>query len=232
MKKSLLILGLFLSGMAGAQAQCTIQNSCTPTNGYCSTPASGATLPNGQENVPYSTTIQISIASSFSGATITNASVTVNPSLPSGLTATTNPSNGIITGGSDGCVLISGTPATGSAGTYPVQVVILFNTNLGQFPAQLAYTLNISGSTGIAAFMASQGALYFVPNPAGSEVKLNADFHFQNVRIFDALGDLVQSYEANNSTTANLDLSQLNAGIYFVQVSDGNKTVTRKLVKQ
>ena len=149
-------------------------------------------MPTGQENVPSSTTIQISVATSYSVATITSASVSINPaSLPTGLTASTNPSNGVIAGGADGCVLISGTPASGTAGSYPVQVIVLLTTNFGQFPGQLAYTLNISASTGLATLSASQGALYIVPNPAGSEANLNADFHFQAVRVFDGLGNLL-----------------------------------------
>lgn len=233
MKKSLLILGLFFGGMAALQAQCTIQNSCTPTSGYCGSPASGGSLPNGQENVPYSTTIQLSVATSYSVATITSASVSINSaSLPTGLTASTNPSNGVVPGGSDGCVLISGTPASGTAGSYPIQVIVLLNTNFGQFPGQLAYTLNISASTGLATLSASQGALYIVPNPAGSAVSLNADFHFQSVRVMDGLGNLVLTQEVNGAVTTQLDLSKLNAGIYFVQASDGNKSVTSKFIKQ
>lgn len=232
MKKSLLILGLFIGSMAGTKAQCTIQNSCTPTSGYCATPASGGSLPTGQENVPYSTTIQVSLASTYSGITITDGSVTATQGLPSGLTTSTNPSNGDIPGGTDGCILISGTPASGTAGTHPVQIIVMLNTQAGQFPAQLAYSLQISAATGIATASAAQGALYIVPNPAGSQASLLADFHFQYARVFDGLGNLVLTHDANNSATTSLDLSKLTSGIYFVQVTDGNKSVTSKFVKE
>lgn len=232
MKKSLLILGLLIGSMTATKAQCTIVNSCTPTNGYCSSPAVATSLPNGTENVAYSTTIQVSLASTYSIATITNATVTAVTGTPSGITGTTNPSNGVINGGANGCILLSGTPGTGTAGTYTVNAAVTLNTNFGTFPATLSWGLTIDPATGIAQQSANVGTLLIMPNPAGSELHLNADFHFQKATIFDALGNMVISQQVNSSYTTTIDLQKLTAGVYFVQIMDGNKILTRKFFKE
>ena len=235
MKKSLLFLSLFIAGMTSVQAQCTIANSCTPdaTSGYCSTPAVGTALPNGTENVAYSATIQVSLGTSAFGgaATIIDATVTAVSGLPTGLTGSTNPSNGVIPGGSDACILVSGTPATGSAGTYSVNAAVTVNTNFGPQSTNLIWPLTIDPAVGIATYSTHQ-AVYVSPNPAGSQLNVVADFHFSSVRVFDALGNLALSQSVNGSPATTIDLSKLNAGVYFIQISDGNKIVTRKFIKE
>jgi len=236
MKKSLLFLGLFIAGMTSVNAQCTIANSCTPstTTGFCSTPAVGYALPNGTENVAYSTTIQVSLGTTAAGgaATITDATVTAVSGLPTGLTASTNPANGVIPAGTDACILVAGTPAAGSAGSYSVNAAVTVSTSFGNQSTNLIWQLTIDPAVGIATYSASKGTLYVMPNPASSEVSIAADFHFQAVKVFDALGNHVLTHNADGINKVNLDLGKLDAGIYFVQVSDGNKVATRKLIKE
>lgn len=235
MKKSLLFLGLLIGSMTATQAQCTIANSCTPSTstGYCSTPAVGTALPNGTENVAYSTTIQVSLGTTAAGGavTITDATVTAVTGLPTGLTGTPNPSNGVINGGGDGCILISGTPGAGTAGSYSVNAAVSVNTSFGVQNTNMIWPLTIDPAIGIAT-VANPGVFYVTPNPAGSQLSVTADFHFQSVRVFDALGNMALTHEASGAVAANLDLTKLNPGVYFIQVSDGNKTVTRKFIKQ
>ena len=232
MKKSLLFLSLFIAGITTVNAQCTIANSCTPTNGYCTTPAVGNALPNATETMVYSTTIQVSLASTFSGATITDATVTAITGLPTGLAGSTNPANGVINGGSDGCILISGTPAASTAGSYTVSAAVSINTNFGVFPATMTWPLTVNAVSGIATVSATSGVLLLTPNPAGTQLNLAADFHFTKISVFDALGNLSMTQEVNSVYKTSLDLGKLNAGIYFVQVIDGNKVVTRKFIKE
>ncbi len=235
MKKSLLILGLLIGSMTATQAQCTIANSCTPSpnTGYCSTPAVGTALPNGTENVAYSTTIQMSLGTSAGGgiATITDATVTAISGLPTGLTGSTNPANGVIPAGTDACILISGTPGAGTAGSYSVNVAVTVNTNFGAQATNLIWPLTIDPAVGIATYSNHQ-AMYVSPNPASSQLNVVADFHFSSVRVFDALGSLTLSQNVNGSPNTTLDLSKLNVGVYFIQISDGNKVVTRKFIKE
>lgn len=232
MKKSLLLLSFFLSGSFALNAQCTIQNSCTPTSGYCSTPASGSALPGGTEMVAYSTTIQVSLASSFSGATITDATVTSVSGLPTGLSYSTNPTNGVINGGSDGCILVAGTPGTGTAGNYVVTASVTVNTNFGPIPGTLTWSLSIAAPAGIASAPVTNSTVLVTPNPATTQVNVAADFHFQYAKVFDALGNLVITQEMSGAAGTTIDIGKLNTGIYFLQVGDGKRSATRKFIKE
>jgi len=165
MKKSLLLLSLFTVVVLGLKAQCTIAPTCTVTTGYCSTPAANSSLPAATEMIAYSTTIQVSVGTSYSVATITNATVTSVSGLPAGLTYSLNPSTGVIAGGGNGCMLISGTPATGSGGSYTVTANVSVNTNFGVFPATLTWKLTVNWPAGIANYSTNNAAILLIaPN--------------------------------------------------------------------
>jgi hypothetical protein len=231
MKKSLLLVSLFTVMVLGLKAQCTIAPSCTVTTGYCSTPAVNTALPPATEQIAYSTTIQVSVGTSYSVATITNATVTSVSGLPTGLAATYNPSSGVIAGGGNGCILISGTPAAATAGSYTVTANVSVNTNFGVFPTTLTWNLTVNSPAGIGYFTAPSANLLLAPNPAKAEMNVSADFHFQAVRVYDALGNLVLTQNVNGASKTTIMVDGLNAGFYFLQVSDGNKVATRKFIK-
>ena len=231
MKKSLLVLSLFISSMAATKAQCTIVNTCTPTAGYCSTPASASALPNGTESVAYSTVIQMSLGTTASGISITDATITAVSGMPTGLTYSTNPTSGVIVGGADGCILISGIPAAATAGSYTVTANVTVNTAFGAIPGTLTWSLTINAAAGIQSQTINQATLIVAPNPATSQISVAADFHFTKVNVFDVMGNLSLSQEVNGAYKTTIDIGKLNAGIYFLQAFDGNKVVTRKFIK-
>jgi len=233
MKKTLLLLSLFTVMVIGVKAQCTIAPTCTLTTGYCSTPAGNTNLPDATEQVAYSTTIQVTMGTSYSVATISSATVTSVSGLPTGLSYSLNPSNGVIAAGGSGCALIAGTPATGSAGTYTVTANVSVTTNFGVFPATITWNLTVDGTAGIVNFSSNNGAtLLMAPNPAKTEMNVSADFHFQKVRVYDALGNLALTQDVNGENKTTVMVDKLNSGFYFLQVTDGNKVVTRKFIKE
>ncbi|HXD94074.1 MAG TPA: T9SS type A sorting domain-containing protein [Bacteroidia bacterium] len=233
MKKSILLVSLFTVMVMGLKAQCTIAPTCSVTTGYCTTPAAGASLPPATEMIAYSTTIQVSVGTTFSGATINNGTVTSVTGLPAGLSYSINPSNGVIAGGGNGCMLISGTPATGSAASYTVTASVSVNTNFGTLPATITWNLTVNSPAGIASFTPNNAStLLLAPNPAKTEMNVSADFHFQKVRVFDALGNLALTQDVNGASTTTVMVDKLNSGFYFLQVTDGNKVVTRKFIKE
>jgi hypothetical protein len=234
MKKSLFFLSLFVAAIINIKAQCTITPGCsTAATGYCSTPASGTSLPNATELAAYSTVIQLSIGTSLSGVTINNGTLTSVTGLPTGLSYSLNPTNGVISAGGNGCMLIAGTPASGSAGSYTVTGNVTANTSFGAFPTTITWPLTVdAATTGIANFSANTSNMLLAPNPVKSELSLTADFHFQKVRIFDALGNVSLTQEVTGVDKVTLDLNKLNSGIYFIQIADGNKIVTRKFIKE
>ncbi|WP_161555163.1 T9SS type A sorting domain-containing protein [Dokdonia sinensis] len=66
------------------------------------------------------------------------------------------------------------------------------------------------------------------PNPASGQVLLNSSSTLNEVSIYNVAGQLVQSSQLVGDK---LDISRLNSGVYFIQVTDdANQTATKKLV--
>ncbi|MCB0452883.1 MAG: T9SS type A sorting domain-containing protein, partial [Aequorivita sp.] len=66
------------------------------------------------------------------------------------------------------------------------------------------------------------------PNPASSTINLkNAEN--ANVQVFDVLGKLILS-QNNIAVDAQINVSQLQAGTYFMKISKDNLITTKKFV--
>lgn len=101
----------------------------------------------------------------------------------------------------------------------------------------LTITLNYDTNVGLkeSGFNASSFSEAY-PNPAKQNV--NIDFNtqlidLQSVRIINASGQVVQSnfYEYNlNTTGLQINTSELNAGLYFVNLMSNKGSVTKKIV--
>ena len=227
MKRTLLLLSFVSFGVYQANAQCTITPSCTPdaATGYCSVPDPATPLPDGEVGTPYSTVIQISVGTTASGINVTNAEIT-GMILPAGLSYSLNPASGIIPGGSNGCVEISGTPTSEvTAGTATLQVV--GNTDFGAVPIDLDYTITINAGTATITEVTSPNLFSLFPNPATSDLTVKVTKPME-IEIFNVLGTKVISESIKTSKTINV--SNLNSGVYFVV--DKASGTTQKLIKR
>jgi len=85
-------------------------------------------------------------------------------------------------------------------------------------------------STGINEIASTDFSLY--PNPVSSTVTLQSKFELQNaeIKIFNLLSKTV--FTQNKISNATIDLTELNSGIYFLQVKTNNKLFTQKFIKQ
>lgn len=232
MKKTLLFASLLISGFSQLTAQCVIAPSCsTGTVGYCTTPAENTSLPNATELSPYNTTIQVSIGASIGGfATITSATLTSVTGLPVGMSYSVNPSSGVIPASSDACVLITGVPASASAGNYTVTANVTITTSFGDVPGSASWLLTVDAVTGIRSYNQVSN-LFISPNPATSELFISSTSHFGKIQIIDALGKIVISHDANYAAQTTINISALNKGVYFLQVNDGANFTTKKFIK-
>ncbi|MBK6985488.1 MAG: T9SS type A sorting domain-containing protein [Bacteroidetes bacterium] len=234
MKKTLLFAALLIGGLSQLSAQCTIIPGCTlGSTGYCTTPAENTSLPNGTELVPYSTVIQLSLGTNVGGfVTITDATISGVIGSPSGFTYSVNPVGGTFVGGSDACLILSGTPSLGSAGTYTVGLGFDVNTSFGPTTQTLNFGLQIdpSGTTNVKSITASSNFV-IAPNPATNELFVASASHFGKVVIIDALGKTVLSHDANYAAQTTINISSLSKGVYFLQVSDGTNLTTKKFIK-
>lgn len=69
------------------------------------------------------------------------------------------------------------------------------------------------------------------PNPAKNKLTVDLGKNIESVSltIFDVVGNLVKKAESRNSSQINLDLN-LNPGVYYVNISSENNTVTKKII--
>ena len=64
------------------------------------------------------------------------------------------------------------------------------------------------------------------PNPVKDRLIIEAD-GFESVEVYNLVGQQVMA-----STTAVVDMGDMNQGIYFVRVVADGKTITKRIVKQ
>jgi len=83
-------------------------------------------------------------------------------------------------------------------------------------------------STGINQQNILKVALY--PNPSNGHfnISINEPTYLMIVKVYNVLGTLVKTLEFNNSQ-AELNLSNLNNGVYFVKITANNQTNTQKI---
>ncbi len=83
--------------------------------------------------------------------------------------------------------------------------------------------------------LAFNQAVQLYPNPAQNQASLNYDFSEAidfEVRITNSLGQLMMNRQLGNvqNGTLDLDLSRFTTGVYFVNMSDGEHQIVRRLV--
>ncbi len=233
MKKILVTATVIIAGLLQSNAQCTIMASCTPTAGYCSSPSALTNLPNGVISTPYSTTIQISLASSITVSMIPipiqSATITATSGLPAGLVATKNPTSGSITAPGNGCILISGTPTV--SGSFTFSATFSVQTSLGVQGGTADYYLTIDLTAGVNQLTQSAHVMLMSPNPAKSELNVTTDFHIAKLTLIDALGKVVLTQDVNYANQTSIDIRGLEKGLYFLQATEGSKMITKKFIK-
>ena len=65
------------------------------------------------------------------------------------------------------------------------------------------------------------------PNPTSDIVPIEGNYSQLNVVVYDILGKQVMNKPITNS----IDISQLEKGIYILQLSDGAKLTTQRIIK-
>jgi hypothetical protein len=252
MKKQLLLLNLLLGIFSGpfVIAQCVPDPNITQPGIY---PDSATGLASGIVGQPYNQVMQIKVPVDtqvvYLGFTLTATIQSIQlmsfTGLPPGITYACNPANCIFPGGSNACVLLSGTPNT--AGVFnPVAIVkttgtvVLFGQTitLTQNDTIDYYTIviGVSGLPEINPDLLNLGQNH--PNPA--VFKTHIDFYVPEggeyfFRLFNLLGKEVQSQKLDLSKgihTLEIDVSQLMSGIYVYSLSGKQGTLTRRMTVQ
>jgi hypothetical protein len=68
------------------------------------------------------------------------------------------------------------------------------------------------------------------PNPSESMIRIEGNFGDDAmVSIFDLSGKLI--YQNNNTENLEIDINSFPIGVYFLQIDNENKTLTKKFIK-
>lgn len=106
-------------------------------------------------------------------------------------------------------------------------------TVLGDVNIQKWYAVNpISLSQSSVAIDAEMTTLNLFPNPTEDILTINSRNRIETVQIFDAKGKLVATANLNGNTSHQMDVSNLNAGIYNVVTSSEGVFTTTKFIKK
>ena len=77
----------------------------------------------------------------------------------------------------------------------------------------------------------SQLNFNYYPNPVNDQLTINAQTNVDDITVLNMLGQAVLRQSPNNFNCV-VDMAALRTGVYFVQVSIGNKTQTVRVLKQ
>lgn len=69
------------------------------------------------------------------------------------------------------------------------------------------------------------------PNPTTGKVKINADNNITSIQVLDLNGRLINTY-TDNDTTIDIDMSELNAGVYLFVIYANDAKSTQRVIKQ
>jgi hypothetical protein len=163
--------------------------------------------------------------------------------MPDGFTYTCHNKDCKITGGSGGCAKLSGTPKSGQAGIYPLAVLIQIRATAFLGPLPVAQTVNdtnaryaiiVNHASGTNELINTESLLVY-PNPA----KENVQFYLPEYRgegsvsLYNMRGQLVQTKNlALNRTVESIDLQELPAGLYQLNLTTSKGSFTKKFIKE
>ncbi|MCW3085723.1 MAG: hypothetical protein JWP12_3089 [Bacteroidetes bacterium] len=90
-------------------------------------------------------------------------------------------------------------------------------------------------TTGIATHTTPvDNSMLLYPNPANEQLYIRYETTEKNtlVEIYDVTGQLVKQRKMNFSSTQQIDISNLSAGLYVLKITDGKKVNAQRFVKQ
>ncbi|HNW98012.1 MAG TPA: T9SS type A sorting domain-containing protein [Bacteroidales bacterium] len=241
-KKILLTFALIISGtfLLNAQAPCTPDISYTTPGAY---PDTITNIPHAQVAVPYSTSITVVVPADTVTTYGTIAIDSVNFSSILGLPATftATPDKTGWPGGSNGCVLITGTPTDTMEGkTYKLTINTTIHAMYGMYTVPYpfsGYKLVVDSSSGFAVLNTNKFAMeQNSPNPFSKNTSVtftspnNGKYSFT---ILNVIGEKVFEKTIDASTGENkIEFSSngLPSGIYLYKLSNNTTTLTKRMI--
>lgn len=237
----------------------TTAQSCTPGANYADStygvwPDTVQNFPPGLVNVPYSTDLNFKVpsevtaevagsdptAQGFIGSPIQGFVVNAVSGLPSGFNYACNISNCSYAGGANGCANLYG--SNGTAGTYPLTIditatVLVDIPFLGQQPVDVPTSFSgyriVLGTAGTIEQILAP--ITVSPNPSSNNITvegITASMKASSISITNVEGRTVAVKSLVGNATTSFDVSNLNSGIYFVNVYHASGVEKVKFVKE
>ncbi len=137
--------------------------------------------------------------------------------------------------------LVEGTPAGGVYSGFGVTAGVFNPGAVGTFAITYTYTDSVGCSTsimdsitvdiceGIEEFDETNFSIY--PNPFKDEFQIESEIEGAVLNIYNVLGETTFSQELTKGKTS-IGMKELANGVYFIQITDGRKTFSKKLLKQ
>ena len=239
---SLLLIVLAFS-FDQVHAQCTPDLTITTPGIY---PDSATGLPSGMVSVPYSEVIQVRVLTDTSQGgfpvVITSITITGVSGLPPGITYACNPASCIFPGGSNGCILLSGTPSVAGIFNLNVDVSVAGTLFGNPLPPQNSsidyYSITIDPFTGISQELSNVkfNLLQNKPNPATNFTDViftspvGGDF---KIKIFNMIGKEVYYQTVRGMAglnTSRVETENFTPGIYMISIEHGSDVITRRMI--
>lgn len=91
--------------------------------------------------------------------------------------------------------------------------------------------ISVTGTLSNSEFLANKFNLY--PNPSNSIVNISSNdaILIDKVEITDINGRIVKSFNADATSSTSINVSDLNAGVYFLNISSAEGLAVKKLIK-
>ena len=152
--------------------------------------------------------------------------------LPAGLTFACNNGDCAFPGGTIGCAIITGTPTT--AGTF--NLVITLKAYAGPAPQDFTldyYKIVVSNCAPVGVNQITSSKFKMFPNPATDKVSIQGldSKNIDKIVLTDASGKTIDAFEVTGDELE-INTSELNVGLYFVNIYDANGMETLKLIKE
>lgn len=248
MKKPLLLLFLAVLVGLSANAQCTPDPQYTNAGVY---PDSATGLNAGCVGVLYEQLITIVVpvdtTTEVGGIPVTlsfdSAVVVSFTGLPAGFTYacydagnTNSPVDQCAyEGGTTGCMLISGTPTAGDIGTHNLSIEVA--AFVGGTPTPVSqnvdyYSIVISDCASLEEYETTVFKLS--PNPTRNNLTLSGleGLDVSSLSISNAAGQTVKQFGAVQSPSVDMNVAELQPGMYFVRIQHDERTNVIRFVKE
>ena len=239
MKKTILVCLLSIIKFV-AYSQCTPDPSFTSPGVY---PDSATNFSAACVGIDYSQTITnivpldtvvvvfgMNITTSIDSIVIDNVT-----GLPPGMSIACNPSGCAYIGGTKGCAIITGICNT--IGVYP----LVFNLSAyvggttGANPIVLDYySITVSTDGCLGGMMKNEISSFKIsPNPtSSSSVLIEGLQDSKEIHLLNLEGKTIESFSTNGLNNININLENINSGLYFIQINSENGTEIVKVIKE